>query len=744
MATITFNVSEAFRGASPPAPWFRVLENDPPAAATQLLFGAGNFSTFQSAEPVSLALQWLREVRDPSFAQSLDSAFATWIDRFWGDTVPPESAGSATVTAGAWQNLCLILVGYAPKFPAAAAELRRVLREPHFLLAIGEGPALDPAGRALQAISRYQNDLSLRDNWWETTALPEGTPWFHGEYAVEGLCHLPGDGLAIPTDVPAGLRRLADGLCRRVGEGWLDAKLARRHFLRVAQLTQRRFPFEERWRRFWLGVYQSEREETVRIWAQSLWGFSQQERDEGARRIFSPDPAWPDRAKAIGDRLASGQSAALQGASALLAEQQAYLNQTGDSYYFVRTSCNFASRIKEIRPEQALAWVRLARLAEPANPFPWTIEVDSLRRMSRHPEASARALEAVARFPNDVVARNGLRGVLKALAGHENQTDQDPDSLAARGDSASSAPDFIEPVVPESEPSSENPIDAGNSSSALDPPVTEALVTGPSEPDPPEKPPATLASPDRAPKPTKTAEKPASFQLAPSRLKASDSEILLTDFILLRKWSRSAGSIAALRDSARTLLNRVGPHLLDDAVLASEGGHTLLLDDVDEAIDFLREAGRRFPGSAKVAYARANAERLRARRLSPHLDSPPAKEALLAWNRLSRVDPVWEPLQLLGLSRTLPLLRDGAELQVQTRRRLGELASRTDHMTTYATRDSLEQLWAQRVRQAVFAGEPISHEDQLGPLNSLLSRLEENQAQLDGLESQYVDARAVV
>src|SRR5260370_31790161 len=175
-----FSVIEAFRGASAPAPWFRVLEIDPLRATSQLLFGTGDFSTFQSAEPLHLALHWLREVRDPTFAQALDFAFSQWVEKSWGDSIHPESAGSASLTAEAWQNLGLILNGH-PVFETTAASLReRVLTESTFLLAIGEGPTSDPAGRSLQAISRYQKDQTLRDYWWELVALPPSTPWFHG------------------------------------------------------------------------------------------------------------------------------------------------------------------------------------------------------------------------------------------------------------------------------------------------------------------------------------------------------------------------------------------------------------------------------------------------------------------------------------------------------------------------------------------------------------------------------------
>jgi hypothetical protein len=210
-------------------------------------------------------------------------------------------------------------------------------------------------------------------------------------------------------------------------------------------------------------------------------------------------------------------------------------------------------------------------------------------------------------------------------------------------------------------------------------------------------------------------------------------EILLTDFVLLRKWSPAGRSVSQVRNRLRALLDRVGQHLFDDPVLASEGAHLLLISDLDKALSLLKEAGRRFPGSAKVAYARARAERLRIKSLRTDFRSDRGQQALLAWNHLARVDSALEPLQLLGLSRTLPLLRDGAGLEMQTRKRLGELAFRLDRMSRHSRADSLDRVWAERVHKSVFAGQAIGSADELGPLSPLFSRLEEYSGPLDHL-----------
>jgi Flp pilus assembly protein TadD len=921
----TFSVLDAFRGAPAPAPWFRVLEIDPQKAASQLLFGTGDFSTFQAAEPLHLAMHWLREVREPGFANALDLAFHHWIETYWGDSIHPESAGSASLTADAWQNLGLILAGY-PMFHASAAALReRVLAERNFLLAIGEGPTSDPAGRALQAISRYQKDRTLRDYWWELAALPPSTPWFHGEYALDGLSHLPSHGVGIPEVVPSGLRRLADALSRRVGEGWLEAKLARRYFLRIAKLTQRYFPFEEKWRPFWLGVFQSTKDENVQVWLQSLCGFRVEERDpaESRPRVFKPSPHWSDRAKAIAKKLELDDSTALQEAIVLLEEQEAYLNHTGDSNFFVRSACNFATHIIDRQPTQALEWAQRARRAEPADAYNWKIEVTCLKRIGKTSDALALAMETVDRFPEDVFAFNGLGDVLKlqgrlsdaeevyrraidrfpenvvALNGladvlklkgrltdakevYREAIDRFPDEVFAfnglgdvlklqghlsdaeevyrktierfpkdavvsngladvlklqgrldgaekiyrkaisrfpgnavarngladvlrlqgrlddaetvyrdaidrfpwdavshiglgdvlklhgRLDDAAEAyreavDRFPENVIARTR-LEEGPMAKGRlaDSEGI---VEEGLraqeipeQNAPSEDPPPPKvitqqPELTSTKAEKAippspkvskPYPGSVEDPPESHARLAHRLRQADIEILLTDFILLRKWYPAGGSIPALRDRARALLDRVGPHLFDDAVLASERAAALLISDLDEALSFLKEASGRFPGSAKVAYAQARAERLRVRNLRPELRSDQGQQALFAWSRLARVDPAFEPLQLLGLSRTLPLLRDGMELETQTRGRLQELDFSMGRMVKHSSAGSLEQLWAKRVRKMIFAGEVIGNDDQASSLTKFINRLDECREPLDHLEMEYIDARATV
>jgi tetratricopeptide (TPR) repeat protein len=873
----TFSISEAFRGAQPPAPWFHVLETNPVLAASQLLFGTGDFSTYQAAEPVPLALQWLREVHDSSLPRALDLALAGWVERFWGEPVHPDSAGSASLTAEAWQNLGLILSAY-PEFQNSAAALRdRVLAERNFLLAIGEGPTSDPAGRALQAVSRYQKDLTLKGYWWELAALPPNAPWFHGEYAIDGLCHLPFDGTGIPDWVPSGLRRLASGLALRVGDGWLDAKLARRYFLRVAQLTHRRFPFEERWRLFWLSVYRSARDEQVQAWLQSLCSFSDEERRSTGitDRALRPKPAWTNRARDIARALTYNEPDALQAAYYLLAEQQEYLNRTGDANFFVRSACNFAKHVQDRRPDLALEWARSARQAWPSNPFPWTIEFNSLRRLNRIQRALALALDAVARFPENEITRNGLAEVLKAqgrlveaeqvyretmkrFPEYEITRNGLAEVLKAQGRLVEAEQVYRETMkrfpereiprnglaevlkaqgrlpeaeqvyretmkrfpedeitrnglaevlkaqgrLPEAEriyretikrfppneitrngfaevlkaqgrlPDAEqvfretikifppNEItrrglgDVLEAQGRLDEaevfrerisPFPEIKITG-NDPAEVSNAQGRLAEAEQVYREmtAQTGDEPTPRDAGRARLQPADVEILLTDFILLRKWAPAERSIAQIRESLHTLMERVGPHFFDDVALASEEARLLLSSDRNAALDFLKEAERRFPGSAKLAYTRASAERLRIKSSPSELRSPSGQEAIGTWGRLVRVDVAMEPLQLLGLSRTLPLLRDGAELNSQTRNTFGKLAFRIDWLLKHSAEHSLDRAWAGKVSQNVFAGERIENSDQLPSLDELFSRLEENSDALDYLEAEYVDARAVV
>src|SRR5206468_11181550 len=97
-------------------------------------------------------------------------------------------------------------------------------------------------------------------------------------YGIQGLRGLPAESPsregAFPTEVAEGLARLASGLARRAGEGWLDPSSAREEFLRTARLTMSAYP-AVRWPSFWRHSLQEKRlkedEGEARSWIQDLF-----------------------------------------------------------------------------------------------------------------------------------------------------------------------------------------------------------------------------------------------------------------------------------------------------------------------------------------------------------------------------------------------------------------------------------------------------------------------------------------
>jgi len=195
-------------------------------------------------------------------------------------------------------------------------------------------------------------------------------------------------------------------------------------------------------------------------------------------------------------------------------------------------------------------------------------------------------------------------------------------------------------------------------------------------------------------------------------LRSTDLTTLLTDAYFNRMWARAEGrqltpaSQASLHDLARRLFrSRNDPTAGSEfALLEIDRG------EVEKALRFLRLAARRFPGSGRIRYALARAEREAASRSKLHLDAPDSRMALQVWNSLPMIDRRLQPVRRLGLSRTWLALSDGRRVEEGARENYGHLASflrpyvGVEPMTFVAT-------WAQRTFRFIFGENSSSIDD---------------------------------
>ncbi len=745
MSLLAFD--HTFAGRRVP-PWLRRFEAEPEEALLDLLLGGADLEHLNPADPERVLLDWIESLGPRSgLLAAVDRALASWINSSWGD---PEPRGlGAAVTAVAWCRAADLISGCPGEvgLSGAAMALRKhFLEEPAFLRSIAEGRARDPEARAWLALAEHQTDRTLLPRWWSLCSLPPDVPWYHGELGIYGLRGRPPEAPqpvgGFPREVPEGLARLADALARRVEDGWLDSEPARVEFTATARLTMEAYPFpREKWLPFWRHVLQDHRlrEPLAERWVRDLSPKLDKlpEKGPAARPRWSqPNPEWKPRRHEIEVRLDLGEPAATALAQVLLDEQRLYAQATGDVHFVVRSACNFAGRLRTSNPRKALEWVRLALEFDPWNDFAWNTTAAVHLTLGQLTEAAQAAREAVRRFPNDPVAHNGLAEVLKA----QGRLDDAEAVLRYAIERFHARPDALTSL-------------AGLLSQRGELVEAERLLTEAVRLEPRNKNRLEALEILRARRDGGEISSSSTEGRKVEPVRFEDLSVLLTDTLFLRRWSRglnheAGGRAGELRQKAHAALERLLRLESRSSLAAGEAGLlTLSEGDLEEGLTLLRAAVRRFPGSARVRYALARAERFAVAARALDLRDPEAP--IRPWRRLARLEPQLGAVALLGEARTWLGQTDGAVREAGARRTLGELAfwSHTQLARESERRKgSLTEIsasWAREIQRLVFGDRPDRREEDLTKLPFYTERVQTHAAELDLHEEDAVFRVAV-
>jgi hypothetical protein len=181
-----------------------------------------------------------------------------------------------------------------------------------------------------------------------------------------------------------GLLRLARAFDRLVRERGLPEDIAKTTFRRVAAQTAAAYPGSQRWREHGLSET-LELPERARRWLLD----AVPPLAEAVRRVKNKtkqhqpplrNSSWAQKARELAARLKSGDQDCLSNVKHLLDEQRRYAEATGDTYFVVRSLCQFASRVLSFSSKIALRWAEEARRWEPDNAFTWATIKDVLLR----------------------------------------------------------------------------------------------------------------------------------------------------------------------------------------------------------------------------------------------------------------------------------------------------------------------------------------------------------------------------
>ena len=713
---MNLDLDRIFAGGQVPG-WLRAFAADPDQALHDLLLGRAELGHLTVAEPVELLLGWLRALDEGSgFPDHLDQALAAWIATYWGRSGLPEGADSASITTNAWLRVTELLVAASSLTRSGQALTRHMLADRRYLDSLAEGRSCDPQANAWLALATHQQDRSLLDRWWQLCELPPDQPWYRGHCGLAGLQALPPASAAraggFPKELAEGLNRFGLALWRLQDEGWLDPQVAAEEFQDNLRLKLAAYPFPDRWLSFWRHVLRrDQRRGDIGGWVRGPLPqvTIEQRQNKAPRQIWAThNPAWAERNTAIAKRLRNGVAGSVEEAELLLAEQRGYFDRSGNSSDLVRAATRFSSAVRRNRPALALAWARLAKEIEPWNGYAWTTEgealcaggdlpgalavyreavgrfpdnavartglAETLKAQGKLPEAEAEYRETQARFPDDAVARNGLAETLKAQnkfpeaeAEYRKTQARFPDNEYARtglvevlkvqdkldeaaAEYRASKPQFPGSALPRddliADPKVENRGDhvaeTDHSESPLSPPHHERAGVAPRE---------------------------ASVE---SGLGRREIELIANDAFLVRRWARTARGYSPdlapgyFRDRAAALLKQLLPAIDRDSIATGEAA-LLELDrgELEQARALLRRAVERFPGSARVRYALARAER-----------EAPRGDPITPWRRLLRLDEHYAPIFFLGSGRTyLNRAANGdGRAEHEARDKLGRLA----------------------------------------------------------------------
>ncbi len=653
---------EAFAPHAVPA-WLTAFDGEPVKALDALLRRRFYLGNLQLAESDELLIDWLELLDGTDFPGRLDAAMAEWIVRRWGD----RSAGrSPELLADAWARL-LAVVSYAGELEQAGAALGPLFADAHdFLGPLSGSPSRDPLGLYLAAVANHQTDRSRAPHWWWMCDLPDAVPYYHAIYAVAGLRGLPpepGDpGGGFRRDVARAVVRLARAFYRLGKEGILPKKEAREAFRDVGLLTYAAYPLPARWVEA-LAAELRRVAEPVGPWlaglipggSPELQRIIRERRSKPAHSLPAAPPrpeTWASRARAIAQALPSRDPRNLASAEGLLGEQRHHAELCGDSEPLVKSLCNFASRLVRARwqLDRAAAWADQARVWDPANPYGWTTLGQILKASGRLDAAESVYQETVDRFPNDVVARNGLEGVrhLRVARGEIEPVAESP---------AVAAPSAEESYQLESLPASEVAEPSGTYDEAETdrPPAGEPLK-------------APLGEGLEATPPSRESMSRGRRHLAVTRVR------------LLRRLAAvtaEAPRAEQLRRQAEEILEQVLGSAPGDPRAVTERAHLLIdVERPGEARELLDRHLVEMPSAPDLLIALARAERHHAQAVQSRLTPETEAQALAPGSSLGRLGAGFQPVANLVRGRAYLALQDGQA-------RLDGAARAFDHLQTW-------------------------------------------------------------
>ncbi|GAB3830106.1 tetratricopeptide repeat protein [Dactylosporangium cerinum] len=431
---IDISAAQIFRNRTPE--WLNYFAAQPVEAIDALFTNRFYHGPLSTVEPDSLLLDWVSAIRDPAFQSEVDAALAGWLRERWDR--PGHAAQGVDLM---WQRALRALANLDP-VPAAGIQAlgERFPQAGQRLGAMTRNRAHDPLGWFWAACSRVQPDDSFIERWLQLCDLVPGTPLFHGHWGLVGLRRLTGRTPEQSMElVMLGLHHYLVALERLVSERRLPRNDARLLAVNECRWVKRAYPVAGAWQGPWSDASLPD---DARRWLAAGFGdrAGGSGRPAGRSQLDRATLGWAARARQLAQGLGRDRRA-LPGIHELLGEQREYTARTGNVYYLVRSLCQFSSKLANLRIHLVLAteWAEEARSVDPLNAHTWTTLIRCWQKRNVAEAAIGIGFEALDRFPDDAVVRNGLADVLKgagrlgeAEAVYREGVERFPDNVVVR------------------------------------------------------------------------------------------------------------------------------------------------------------------------------------------------------------------------------------------------------------------------------------------------------------------------
>jgi Flp pilus assembly protein TadD len=379
--------------------WRQRFKEDAVAALDAALVGRMSLGQYDRARPADALTQML----SPTDILIADKAMQTWLEQRLAKPMPDDLSPKryADALVEAFRTIHLLPLPDTHNWcMERPAELRAWLR--NFTL----DSSRDPEAALLIMLAHGQKNRSLLFTWM--AVIRRGRPIEHVRHALLGLRKMPADDNgAIESKFPrALLRGLLDYGEILVKEGDKKGK----PWLEEVDFLAAVYPMsQEKWGQRFREVLQArDVSKDVQNWLDTRFRVTVNKQDKTTAKDFIQPPHGKNDLEPLLLRMQKDFAGTRPALIALFDKYRRYTQDSGDSFYLVRSFCNAGEQLLKHDPQWARDLAHEAARWEPSNPHTWTLLARSLEAEGDWRRAEAVYWNARRRFPHNALCYTQL------------------------------------------------------------------------------------------------------------------------------------------------------------------------------------------------------------------------------------------------------------------------------------------------------------------------------------------------